>query len=171
MHPATFSDEDLLRLCEWSTLRRGGPGGQHRNKVETAVILRHLPTGLVVEANERRSQGENRRAALARLRLKLAVEFRVTSPTDHPLTATNPSSVWCAAVVRGRIQVSENSASFPAMLAELLDFLHAHDYSLATAADRFQTSASQLIKLLKRHHPALAVLNAQRQTRGLGPLS
>ena len=56
VHPASLDVQRLLVDCESRRERRGGPGGQHRNKVETAVVLRHLPTGIVAEANERRSQ-------------------------------------------------------------------------------------------------------------------
>ncbi len=49
----------------------GGPGGQHRNKTESGVRLHHRPTGVTVTATERRSQLQNRGAALERLRERL----------------------------------------------------------------------------------------------------
>ena len=63
--------------------RRSGPGGQHRNKVSTAVVITHRPTGVRAEANERRSQAENHREAVRRLRVRLAVEVRSRTPTQH----------------------------------------------------------------------------------------
>ena len=66
-HPAAASPEQLWAECEARRLRRSGPGGQHRNKVETAVSLRHLSTGVCAEASERRSQAQNRSVALFRL--------------------------------------------------------------------------------------------------------
>jgi protein subunit release factor B len=57
----------LERVTEVSFLRRGGPGGQHRNKVETAVRLFHPPSGLTVLAHKRRSQSMNREEAFDRL--------------------------------------------------------------------------------------------------------
>jgi protein subunit release factor B len=57
--------------------RASGPGGQHRNTTDSAVRLRHLPTGIVVHAAENRSQLRNREVAMERLRLALEKRNRV----------------------------------------------------------------------------------------------
>ncbi len=62
------SDADLLGECEVETFRSGGPGGQYVNKVETAVRLRHTPSGIVVTCREARTQHRNKMICLEKLR-------------------------------------------------------------------------------------------------------
>ena len=69
--------ESLERDCDLEFFVAGGPGGQHRNKVETGVRLTHRPSGLVVTATERRSQSANRDAAYERMAAKLEAAQRV----------------------------------------------------------------------------------------------
>jgi protein subunit release factor B len=65
------SDADLLRECEVDTFRSSGPGGQHVNKTESAVRLRHLPTGIAVTSQQERSQHRNKAICLEKLRKKI----------------------------------------------------------------------------------------------------
>src|SRR5215211_5572324 len=84
------SDEDLLRECEADTFRSSGPGGQHVNKTESAVRLKHVPTGLVVSSQQERSQHRNKAICLEKLRNKVAqVNFRSKKrvPTRIPRSA------------------------------------------------------------------------------------
>ncbi|HEX9049242.1 MAG TPA: peptide chain release factor-like protein [Anaeromyxobacter sp.] len=80
-------DAGLAAECEETFFTASGPGGQHRNKTESGVRLAHPPTGVVVSATERRSQAQNRGAALRRLRERLEVLAR----KPKPRRATKPS--------------------------------------------------------------------------------
>jgi protein subunit release factor B len=59
--------QKLLRECDVETYRASGPGGQHRNKTESAVRMTHRPSGITRVATEHRSQTRNRVLALERI--------------------------------------------------------------------------------------------------------
>lgn len=71
-HLADAELDALAHDCDIEFTRAGGPGGQHRNKVETAVRIKHRPSGVIVVASEHRSQARNKKMGLQRLAEKLA---------------------------------------------------------------------------------------------------
>lgn len=164
-HPAALADEPLLAECDQKFLRRSGPGGQNRNKVETAVILHHRPSGLVAEANERRSQAENRKEALRRLRIDLAITVR--RPVD-PLQP--PSALWRSRLKGERIALSPGHEDVPAILAEAIDVWADRGGDLKAASDVLGCSTTQLVKLFKLEPKVFTAVNRDRSTRGLRPL-
>jgi hypothetical protein len=164
-HPAASSPEHLWAECEVRRLRRSGPGGQHRNKVETAISLHHRPTGVRAEASERRSQAQNRSMALFRLRLNLALEVRVPLKADY---ASSP--LWQSRCTGGMLTVSPAHDDFPTLLAEALDVLAFSSGDPKPSAAALGCTPSQLVRLLKLDPRALILVNRWRVERELHPL-
>jgi hypothetical protein len=162
-HPASLDGPALLAQCERSKGRSGGPGGQHRNKVETLVRLVHTPTGVEAHAGERRSAVENERVAIFRLRLALAREVRCAVPEGD-----QRSTLWrgrCDA--RGRVACNPEHHDYPALLAEALDMVCACGLDVPRAALRLACTTSQLVGLLRDDPHSLAMVNAARLAAGL----
>ena len=149
----------LLRICDVSRFRSGGPGGQHRNKVETAVRLRHRPTGIVVEAKRARSQEANRVAALRQLRLKLAAGVRSALDLDDPAL---PAEFIRYRGPDGRLAINERNPDFPIVLATALDAYTAAQGRYAAAAVALGVTSSQLARLLQAGAPQDATRRQKR---------
>ena len=170
-HPSHLPVEELLADCEVKRTRGSGPGGQHRNKVETAVVIRHKPTDILGQASERRSQHANRTVAIFRLRINLAIGFRT-----EPKLIDVPSSLWTnrrtnnSTQSGGKIVIGSEHDDFPALLAEALDFVFAEDHDVAAAAKRLSISNSQLLKLIRMEPMAWQRLNEERTKLGLHKL-
>lgn len=143
-----MSDQELRRTCLEDFYRAGGPGGQKRNKTESAVRLRHPPTGLSVIASESRLREENRRRALRRLREALAFRVRRTLADGEV-----PEPVRLAAA-NALLRVAPRSPQFLPLAAALLDLLDARRARLAEAAAPAGVSTAALVKFL-RAAPAL----------------
>jgi len=163
MHPACLLPSDLAKQCKELRTRRGGPGGQHRNKVETAVVLIHGPTGISAEASERRSQAENRQVALNRLRLKLALEHRTPAPVEV-------SEAWRRRVRGRQLMISVGHADYPTLVAEALDRLQETNGQVSWAAEKLGVSTTQLIGLFRKSPAAWVAVNRHRTAAGRPPL-
>ena len=156
IHPAAIPVELLLRECHVRHERRRGPGGQHRNKTESAVVIRHSPTGIEGQAAERRSQFDNHRNAVKRLRLNLALAVRTISRADAA-----PTYLWRSRCHEGRIGISPDHEDFPTLLAEALDVLTSRNFHVPGSAEQLGCTSSQLLKLLKKEPRAFLWLNGE----------
>lgn len=151
-------------MCSIERTRASGPGGQHRNKVETAIVVTHQSTGVTGQASEKRSQHANLKTALERLRLQLAIEVRST-----PLLR-GPDDLWRSRVKGRKIKVSLEHADFPKLVVVALDVLEGQQLNVAEAAKVLEVSTSQLIKFLKSNSTVGQHVQRTRQIAGLAPL-
>jgi hypothetical protein len=155
-----LTDVELLAACEETATRAGGPGGQHVNKTDSAVRLRHRVTGICGASQEHRERARNRVAALRQLRLALAVALRgVGDPA------------WLEPYRRGRQLVAgANAQDYPRLAAVALDALQRASGSPAAAALALGLSSSQVVKLLAADKQVLQAANQLRAAAGQGPL-
>lgn len=169
-----MSDEQLLRACEMDTFKASGPGGQHRNKRESAVRLKHLPTGIIAQAVEDRSQHRNRALALSRLRTLLALKVRNPVVLD---TYTPPQELLQILPARSTIkgsdcgpQIGPNNPKFVLGLQALLDLMFAVNGSVSDAARLLGLSTGALSRLILSDDSLRMVVNEFRASKGMKPL-
>jgi hypothetical protein len=168
-----LDDAALLGQCDVHIYKSSGPGGQHRNKVSSAVRLHHRPTGISAHGDDSRSQHDNKRLALRRLRMNIACSVR--GEID---AAAIPQFVReCMFVARGgeragkvRLEVGAKDFRFWRVAAYLLDSLEAVGGSVARAAAQIGISTGNFMSLLSSDRHLLAAAQQARKRLGLGPL-
>uniref|UniRef100_A0A7N0V125 Prokaryotic-type class I peptide chain release factors domain-containing protein n=1 Tax=Kalanchoe fedtschenkoi TaxID=63787 RepID=A0A7N0V125_KALFE len=167
-------EEKLMSQCEIDTFKSSGPGGQHRNKRETAVRIRHLPTGIVAQAAEDRSQHMNRESAIARLRTLLALKVRKRvdlesySPPQELLQILPAKST-----IRGADcgpQIGPKNPKFALGMQALLDLMYAVDGSVSEAAKYLGLSTGAVSRLILSDDSLRAAVNQIRSSKGIKPL-
>lgn len=178
-HPCCLNEADFLSQCEFTFLRRGGPGGQHRNKVSSAVVVCHQATSIVAESNERRDQHQNRRVAIARLRIQLAwlvrgYEFSANVKPESERRGSpesgSVSELWSQRMLDARGVISADHWDFATILAEALDVFFQQEMEVSSAASLKQITSAQFVKLLRIDRNTLAWVNQQRQKSGFPQL-
>jgi len=168
-----INDDALLADCDVHIFKASGPGGQHRNKVSSAVRLKHRPTGITASGQESRSQHENRRRALGRLRMNIACRLRSsvgTDPGELPAVLAEcllrPRAAGCA----NRLDIGRKDPRFWAVAAALLDLLEAHGGRISAVAAQVGVSTGNLVSILKKDRHLLAACQAIRRRHGAGPI-
>ena len=162
-----LDDDRLIAQCDVDTYRARGPGGQKRNKTDSAVRLRHKPTELIVTAVESRSQHENEARALRRLRQSIALHVR--RPVD-PENYTPSELLNTCVSGQARICVGRRDARYPQAVQEILDCLHACDARLSVAADRLGVKTATLNKFFRNDPKLWRRVNEMRTAAGVKPL-
>ncbi|XP_020398627.1 peptide chain release factor 1 [Zea mays] len=167
-----MSDEELMEQCDMGTFKASGPGGQHRNKRESAVRLKHLPTGIIAQVVvEDRSQHKNRASALSRLPTLIALKVRrpinledYTPPVELLQILPLKSSV------RGKDvgpQIGPNNSKFSPEMQALLDLLFAVEGSVSDATKILVLSTGALSRLILSDDSLRTTANELRASKPL----
>ncbi|URE45879.1 PHD-finger [Musa troglodytarum] len=183
-----LSDDQLMAQCDMDTFKASGPGGQHRNKRESAVRISHRPTGIVAQAVEERSQHKNRAMALTRLRTLLALkgyycthliyEIHILVRKAIDLDGYIPPSellqiLPAKSTIRGKDvgpQIGPNNPKFALGMQALLDLIFAVEGSVSETAKLLGLSTGALSRLILSDDSLRVTVNELRTSKGMRPL-
>ncbi len=165
-----LTDTQLLAQCAVDTYRASGPGGQKRNKTSSAVRLRHPPTGLIVIAEESRSQHENRARALRRLRQALYLKWRDHLSLEELVNLTSHPDYGVVREGQGRLRLGRKDPRYWPIVGLILDVLQAFEARVSDAARALGISTGNLIDFLQSDEKVWEQANHLRKHFGLKPL-
>jgi hypothetical protein len=162
----TLNDAQLLAQCEVDTYRASGPGGQKRNKTSSAVRIRHLPSGLLVIAEESRSQHENRAKALKRVRQAFYLQLREPIRTEALGSVSQREELASVRSSAGKIVVGRRDERFWPVVGLVLDVLEATEARVSETAEALGISTGHLIDFLEIDPKVWEQANYLRQRFG-----
>jgi hypothetical protein len=163
-------DAQLLAQCEVDTYRASGPGGQKRNKTSSAVRIRHLPSALLVIAEESRSQHENRVKALKRLRQAFYLKLRDPISAEALSSVSQREELASVRSSAGKLDVGRRDVRFWPVAGLVLDVLEATEARVSEAAQALGISTGHLIDFLETEPKVWEQANYLRQRFGHKPL-
>jgi len=168
----SLTDPQLLAQCQVDTYRASGPGGQKRNKTSSAVRLRHAPSGLIVIAEESRSQHENRLRALRRLRQALYLKIRDELPADSltPEALLQLNDYKETRKANGRLDLGRKDPRFWPTVGVVLDVLATAQARVSDAARILGISTANLVDFLTVEPKVWEQANHLRARFGQKPL-
>jgi hypothetical protein len=163
-----LSDEALSAQCRWEAFRARGPGGQHRDKTNTAVRVTHLPSGISATGGESRSARENRIHALKRLRLKLALEIR--EPIDRATFTPPPWFIEARHLPRGAppsraptLELTPRHHAYFQAVGLVIDVVAEMHGDLPAVAAMLGVSTSSLTRFIEQDGQMIAIANRLRR--------
>jgi len=163
-----LDDRALATICKIDLYKASGTGGQKRNKTSSAVRMRHLESGLISKAADSRSQSDNRRKAMRRMRESLALDLREELESGYKVSEA-------AQGVLKKGGLSKNSKTrvkveYLLAVAEILDVFVSEEAVVSSAAKRLGVTTSNLAKFLCGDNRVARRVLEMRSQRGLKPL-
>eukprot|EP00242_Pyramimonas_sp_CCMP2087_P015420 CAMPEP_0198225036 /NCGR_PEP_ID=MMETSP1445-20131203/99416_1 /TAXON_ID=36898 /ORGANISM="Pyramimonas sp., Strain CCMP2087" /LENGTH=182 /DNA_ID=CAMNT_0043904411 /DNA_START=216 /DNA_END=764 /DNA_ORIENTATION=+ len=157
--------DKMLQQCSVDYIRTSGPGGQHRNKTETGVRIKHNPSGITTRGTERRSRLQNEAEAVKRLKLLIATQVRrnVELPNSDETVSQRISTI----LPTKKQRLGPNHPNYPLGLQALLDLFDAYNGSMADTAKHLHLSTGVLSKLMCSNDIIFTAANSVRKAHDL----
>ncbi|HJO92132.1 MAG TPA: peptide chain release factor-like protein [Victivallales bacterium] len=146
-------DISFLKYCKVENYKSTGPGGQKKNKKSSAVRLTHLPTGLTVISDNYREQAVNKKIAVRKLKIKIAIN--ILGPE----------------IELDRTVVSSANDEYPLWIARVFDILKENRYDIREAARILKLTVSKLVKQIYKDKKIWDAINSNRVLNNTYPLN
>ncbi|MCM8537975.1 MAG: peptide chain release factor-like protein [Lentisphaeraceae bacterium] len=148
-----LDENDFLKHCTLDFYKARGPGGQKKNKTESAVRLTHNDSSVAATASEDRKQSVNKSKAIKRLKLELAFTMRC------------PAVPW-----KGQMDMNPSNKHYSLFCACLFDHLEENDWQISTVAEAYKLSTNKLIKIISKSDTLWQEVNKRRTSLNHKPL-